>query len=167
MNITKSIAENVASQLTAKIKLKIDDERKILTEKVDFMAKKRVPKEIMNWFNTKNKKWLNIRGYIQFASASKHYNIEIKAIPYPYDNGYVVITEEEMTELYAQDHKIQFLEEQKRTIENQLVAQLIKMRTYKRIEKDFPEAFELLPNAEVSELPAINVKDILMQIEEI
>lgn len=77
-----------------------------------------------------------------------------------------VINDEQFYELFKQrQEKLGQMESKLNTLRNQISETIFKLRTPQRIEKEFPEAFKLLPVEQASNLPALNTKELLNSIE--
>jgi len=139
---------------------KVDDVTRILTKSYDVkqekikadMSKalaaecaKHLPAEVMDFYKKYPNKVHN-HGSVTFKHADEYFYLDLriptlemdvmKKIVTPTSNIFATLTQ------FAQDYLVHKLE--KNTIKNQIKCTLIKLRTYKRIEANFPEAYDIL-----------------------
>jgi len=164
--INKTIAENVAEQLLAKTNVKIEKKENELMEKVEEIYISTIPKDEWVKVNELPKEWLKSGKWIEFKSPAQYFSH--KASKYlPFRGDYVLISEKQITVLVKMNEEIDKIKGKRNTLKTQVVAQLLKLRTYNKIEKEFPEAFIFLPANTSTNLPAIQIKDLLNQINEL
>lgn len=168
MNINKAIAEEVAHKLLLKIDDKIIDKyAKLSMESIEIYLS--LISEIDKKFLIEiPKKWIEQTTRINFKSPTQFYNIYVdNNVPKNQDDSYTIISEDQINYLQSLEKDIVKLKEKKKTLKNQIVAQLLKLRTFNKVEKEFPEAFIYLPEINQNNLPAIQITDILNQIKNI
>jgi hypothetical protein len=166
--ITKTIAEQVAEKLVLKVTEKIKATEIEFADCAAEIHFSHIPENDLNHIQKIDKNYLNNQIYLRFKQGEYYQDIRMpKSIVCNGSIHYVVISESEMEGLKKYESEISKLNHKKNVLRVQIVAQLLKLRSYTKIEKDFPEAFVLLPDRESVNLPAIDIKNILMQIENI
>lgn len=163
--ITKAISKEIASRLCEKYDLKLNSIDDQIKEFVTKSLESNVPKDVKDFFKknpgfTKSHTSLCLGKefgwrYIYFTT------------PIPYDHL-------QDTGLNSDDELIlkKFFKAQKTTeskkesIYNDIVKTMLSLRTYKKVEEVFPEAFALLPKESQSLLPMAKIDDLRNELKE-
>lgn len=160
--ITKEIASYVAKELLKEKQEKID---KLKQERKDFstdVIERSIPIEILSAF----------RDYPQYFKTTQtptfrgeglgweSYTVNSK---FPASGNSIEISENTASKLVRYNDRISDLQRRYDDLFNQVEQSLIALRTYNNIEKEFPEAFKLLP-ARTSTAIMVNISDIRKQL---
>lgn len=93
----------------------------------------------------KESKGFYFRNPLSSDNYSFKYFITETDIPEKADDKYIYPTVEEWEKLIAFENEIKQMKDKKKALEQQIISTLLRLRTYERIQKDFPEAFACLP----------------------
>lgn len=172
MNINKAIAEEVAEKLLAKPKEKRQIKKNELSLHCVNLYNSKIEREVINLLLQLPRKWQNERTDIYFSSnnGSKtfYWHLTDNYIVLGSKDRYCVISPDEMNELEKMQSEINKINSQINQYKKQIVDQLLKLRTFKRIEVDFPRAFQYLPTQiDGQNLPSICINDLLKGIDSI
>jgi len=159
--ITKEIAENVTKELLAK---KVEKKHELLKEIGEITRQElilSVPPKVMELFNQKEEKiFFKTESNIYLTDFSK-LGVYFSPIPKSDGNYYYKFTNEETRKkvdvLYK---KYIALEKQIEQLKEEIKHSLLALKTFKRIEEQFPEAFKFLPKDNSAFLPALNIRKI-------
>ena len=167
MNVTKIIAKEVAVLLTKKLKEKADWLEIDLKNSVTSMYKISVPEIVVKisndmpeWFRYRNTVIVQGNGF-SYQHVSTTENVICKA-----DLSYPILTPTPEQAKILIDLKTNFEDANKNYSEvlQEIEQALISLRTYKKVEENFPEAFIHLPNKIPTSL-TVNLSDIRNKIK--
>jgi hypothetical protein len=169
--INKEIAEKVAKQFLEeadkKIKRMIDDLGNLCIS----LYNQKIGPIVLSQLENLPLKWTYKQNSINFRSESNQYFYISKLSSSVFkssDGNYCTLTNEEYEKISNLNDKIKKLQEKTDILRHQIVAQLLKLRSYSKIEKEFSEAFVFLPKEqEGKNLPVVNIKEILTSIKEL
>jgi len=163
MNITKTIAAEVAEKLLSKQALEIKNLRNKLESTFDEIYLKTIPKEVVelfkkypNYFKTRNNFHLSGNGF-DWKSITAYKSL-------PYINYAFQPNEKDSIILHNSINKIDKKKSEYKKLHSEIEIALFGLRTYKRVEENFPEAFLLLPNKITTSL-AVNISDLRNKIK--
>jgi len=165
MKITKTIANTAAHTLTKELVKKNNDAALQTIKTIEEHLISLLPKQVRDVFNSDNKNYLD--GYHQVRLCGNGFNYEYinlttkiamlkNNINLPEDLAAVI-----RKQLDQQKKEEKRIEE----LVNEIALTLINLRTYKNVEENFKEAFEVLPPI-VAKVPMkFDVKNILKQLK--
>lgn len=162
--ITKDIAKDVSKAMTKTLWEKAAEADTAFKNAVRKMALSRVPNEIVEMYNSDT-----IRPYINYVSSiqvcGNGFNYEwvtIKPIPWENDRTTRIAAKNDesvkLTELQREYKKLEKKAEELYTEINETLYYTLK--TYKNVEKHFPEAIPFLPQLSTSTAVAVNVDSL-------
>jgi len=156
--ITKQIAENVAAQLTRKKNTEISSLKKELENKFSEIYLKTVPKEVLQLFEkfpdyVKTRRGLQCTGN-GFEWQTLDFNKELPA----YKNCFSP-DELDAKELLELANKIKDKKQELFKLKAEIENVVFNLRTFKRVEIEFPEAVPFLPTT-VSTALMVNISDL-------
>lgn len=168
--ITKDIARQTAIKMIAKIEAKVKNKKAELSELIIENYNKNLPKEILeaslkypNYFKKSSQVLLKENGLNDSFSLTK-------SVCSTLDTYQVVfIPEVAIAKLLSKGIiELNKLENKKKELRIQIENTLLNLKTYKRIQDQFPEAFEFLPEkAQTDNALAIPIDDIRKQLSAI
>lgn len=175
MNITKEIAINIANKLVALVEAKIVEKTAELNSLATAIWYKYIPErtlELLDQLVSINKDYLYFSSYINFnCIENDKYNtigVSLKqSVCSKRNDNYLTVTNKEFKDLKVIEKEILTLKEKKKQFTNQLINHLLKLRTFKRVREDFPEAAIYLPSENPQMVPAIDLKKVLNEINNI
>lgn len=166
--ITKAIAEAVAKQLVqskqAEIKQIQDNEADFISGFYEASLSQLVKdgfKKHKGFFHTSSSIRLSGSGLTQgyrYYALNKNYPVCNSCPVFP-------VSDEQANTIIEFETQIEEKTKSMRELFNNIEAALINLRTYNNIEKEFPEAFALLPKQAVNTALAINIKDIRCKLD--
>lgn len=146
MNITKSIAEQVALKMIQPITERISNENDTLNEIVNEIAIRSIPKQVYNTYKEYPRFFLITR-YVYLVNGTQITRVEIKNW-FPSDSSTgglnVPCKPEEMEIVSEIQNRIQELRDEKSRTYNSIVNTLISLKTSKKVMECFPEAYEYI-----------------------
>jgi uncharacterized protein (DUF4213/DUF364 family) len=164
--ITKQIAESTAKALVQSKKA----ENNVLEKEFKYMILneilKDIPKEILD-FNKKHPRFVKRTTTVQISGNGWDFQTVYldEEIPSPNGNKIQLVPNEELSVLLLKrftdfTHKKELVKK----LEQDLGITIFNLRTYKSVQENFPEAFELLPKI-VNNSVQLNLSDILNRIK--
>ncbi len=166
MRITKEKAEFVAKKLTEK---KMEKRQELINELKEYctdIAVLKIPKEVIDVWK-KHEKYINLRNYINIeGSGIDNYDLKRQdVVDYmPTDERNISVTKKESDYIQKMTWKINDMYNECRQLRREIENAVYNLRTYAKCEKEFPEAFKLLPKQAVSTALAVNINDIRNKI---
>lgn len=149
MRITKEIAEQVARQMIEK---KLEKNETKLQELKGLVALRvmetKVPKEVGQFRSDGFADWLKkSRGVTLMGNGFNHEYLDLKEFPSTTTNNYIPFEPTpEDAKIWIKLHGDYQSERQKiQRLRGEISDTLYSLKTYNRVEKDFPEAFKFLP----------------------
>ncbi len=161
--ITKQIAENVTEKLVNKKRNELIQINDKISELATQIVLKNTPKEVLNLFKTR-------KNYFQSTSSVRFDNNDFKWEWFtlyetlPSDNNHYPISDEESKKMFDLINKRDKAKSDLRKLKSEIYQALINLKTFKRVESDFPEAFEFLPKNGSTAL-VVNVESIRKQLK--
>lgn len=157
--ITKALAESTAEKLCDKFEKEIEICKSNLSKYVTGALKSKVSKEVFDFYK-KNPGYINC---INQFSLGKDFSWTRVSLTEPIPSN--VAEELELTKAeYKEANKLlKAIDKAKvdfKQTKKEIISALIALRTYKRVESDFPEAFKILPPASQVLLPSVNLKNL-------
>ena len=143
--ITKVIASEVAKKLTENKSKNIEKLNVNLKTEFQKIYLKRLPKEVYETFE-KFPSYFNARSYVQLTGNGFDWQSLSFLKPLPYSERSFVPNEQEAEKLLKMKNEVDKAKNEKDKLVSEIETALIGLRTYKRVQENFPEAFELLPN---------------------
>nr|DAJ08476.1 MAG TPA: Nucleotide modification associated domain 5 [Caudoviricetes sp.] len=159
MRITKTIAENVAEELTKKLDEKIKEHKKDLEKVAGNIYVKSLPKGLMEAYD-KFPKYFNTRCSIQLVGNGANYETIWLDKEYPSVEYRYTASEKDTKSILGRYDTIKKLEKEKKDLETNIQEALLALKTYKRVEQEFPEAVQYLPESSSCIAIAIPMKDL-------
>jgi len=163
MNITKAIATEVAAKLLKKQSLEIKSLKDELTVKFTEIYSKELPKEVLDLFS-KHPDYFEARRQMQVTGNGFSYQYINLQFPMPSKRSCFSPNEKDAKILMTYLNKINDKKAGYNKLFSELEIALFGLRTYKRVEENFPEAFLLLPNKTTTAI-ALNISDLRQKIK--
>ena len=159
MNISREKAEQVAKQLTKKIKDNFEAlEGKKSQVLLDFIDSK-TPENVRQFF-IDNPKW-------QRKTHVRVYGVPHYETVYANWNGETITVDEDTSKVFMLLHNEQQNEGKKlHKLREEITQAMLAMKTYARCKDQFPEAYELLPKTSVSTALMVNLESIRETLSE-
>jgi hypothetical protein len=169
MNITKNIAEQIADKLLTGAKEKIIQKEIELGKVVKNIYDSKIPSEVFDLLNNLPEKWQHTKCRVHFITDNDlhFFDVNIKDHVFGSNDHYCECSEKEYNIMMKIQTEINDIKKNIKTYKSQIVAQMLKMRTFKRIRENFPEIAIHLPEENSQNLPAINIHEILSNIKNI
>jgi hypothetical protein len=167
MRITKTIATEVAQQLIA---VKNEELKHLRLQQKTFIRDiylTQLPKDVLICFG-KNPKYFRTTSaiYINGPGLPQGYKTYSIGDPLPSINGdRITVTELYSTDIEKNEDAINTKSKEINELFDNIEAALINLRTYNNVEKEFPEAFKLLPPASINTGLMVNIKDIRCKLD--
>lgn len=147
MQITKSLAQDVAIKMTQNLRDKKIALENQLSEIIHGWVMAKVPKEIMAVFNSKNK------GYLQLTSGARltgnGYNwdsIYCREFPiYNTDSKAISVTREMSEKISPLTNSIKDYEKEIKDLKNKIEEAIFNLKTKNKVAEQFPEALPFFP----------------------
>lgn len=164
MRITKQIAENVAERLTETKVKNLEAQKQKIKDLVTELIREKTPHEVVLLskkhtsfftitdrfrFDTEDFKWEYFESNERFPSTEKHYEL----------------TKEENKKLFTLVQKREKQKNEIKQLRKEIEQALINLKTFKRVETEFPEAFKFLPKNGSTAL-VVNVDSIRKQLND-
>lgn len=165
--ITKQIAEDVSKAMTAEKRKAANELKDRFRDAVRNAALSRVPKQVVELFNNSEvRPYMNYNNSVQLSGNGFNYKwVTISEIPYKGNSCGLDITSEEGKTLWEMDHAYKQAEDEAKELEREIFTALYAtLKTYKNVEKHFPEAFEHLPKLSSRTALSINVDALRKKI---
>lgn len=154
MNISKSKAQDVAWKLTIPIRDEVKQVEKQVSELVGAFIEQRTPESIKQAIS-QHPEW-----FIQKAVYLDGIPLRWREAAY-WDSNEVKLDAETADKVTKALYHRKDLEDKERKAREQIEATLLDIKTYKRCKEVFPDAYALLPQAELSNLmPVVQVDSI-------
>ena len=164
--VTKAIATEVAIKLVAKKKEAIEKLEKELKSLTVDAYKKTVPKEVLDVFE-KYPDYIRTSTYCSLSGHGWDWQILKFGVTLPKKNNsgtqFDAKTSEKLRKLFD---KIQADSTKMRKTLHEIEVTLFNLRTYKRVEENFPEAFALLP-AKITTALSTDVSTLRQEIKKV
>jgi len=162
--ITKQIAEAVANQLVLPKRQELQKEEQKLHQITTDIYLKHIPSQVMDaydkyheWFNKTESVYLNTNGFnYEYLALTKNYPKQ--------RNKYPEFTAAESAKIRVQFDIVADLKKSIEKLKFDIETAVFNLRTYSNVEKEFPEAFKLLPAKQTTAL-IVNLKDIRCQLD--
>lgn len=146
--ITKEIAKEVAKKLTEKKQKALDLEKTKLSELAYGIALSKVPEEVIKCFK-KHKNYFNTASYLQLVGNGFNYeHVDF--------NEYLPSTGKHLSPNDSDGKKLRTLidstqdkSKELKSLRNEIEIALCNLRTYNGVEKEFKEAYKLLPKRSI------------------
>jgi len=158
MNITKQIASEVAILLLQKQANEIKSLNKDLETEFTEMVFKKIPVEVLDVFG-KFSDYFGTRKSFQLSGNGFNYKWLSASRCLPAKNASFCPDEKEAKRLLSIINKIDDKSNKYQDLLKEIEVTLFSLRTYKRVEENFPEAFVLLPKKQTVSL-ALNLSDL-------
>lgn len=165
MNISKTTAHEVAKKVTEKKKQVIDDLQIEFSEHLEAIYKKQIPAGVLSEFG-KNKAYFKTTSSTSIVGEGFDFRREnfTKNLPYKDNNAITKPSPEEAAVLIKISNGIDNLKKEYEQTRKEVEAALISLRTYKRIEENFPEAFLFLPKQQNTAL-VVNLESLRRKLK--
>lgn len=165
--ITKNVAESIGYKLTQKIADKIKIKRSEISEIVSKIYLENLPKDIVS-ISEKHRKYFKVSHKIRCEGNGLN-SIEITLTKSVISDGNwqlcILPSVSEAKKILKIYNELQDLNEKEKELKKSIENTLLQLRTYKRIEAEFPEAFEFLPKDSVVNTLAVPIEDIRSQLK--
>lgn len=165
--ITKTLASQVAAKLAAPIWNRAENLEKDLMALITPLYEATLPKDILNTFK-KYPKYFNVSGHIRISGpglgAWNSFELS-KALPKK-ESSYNTLTvdQEVANKIVDLDNKITTTKKEYREHKQEIETAVFGLRTYGKVQLEFPEAFVLLPPITSTAL-TVNLKSIRCKID--
>lgn len=163
--ITKQIANAVANQLVLPKRQDVQNQENKLKGIATGIYLKSIPTEVMQQFE-KYPSYFKKR--ISFELKEHGFNYERfsleKNLPENSENYYIQVTAGDSSILRIEKDKVQDMTDELNRLRLDIENAIFNLRTYNNVEKEFPEAFKLLPKQQTTAL-IVNLKDIRCKLD--
>lgn len=149
MNITKTLAEEVADKMVEPLKKKINDLCEKRTQIADEAIRKYIPKEVLGCF-ANHRSYFSVSYRVTLRSASCEKRVD-KVTCFPHCNTYYPYIETDIETIEKVDKidlEIESIEDETNKLYNSVVSTLLALRTFKRAKENFPEAYKYMSQYE-------------------
>jgi len=163
MNITKTIATEVANKLLENKTLAMKEAKDKVSAAFDKIYLSRIPKEVLNVFE-KHKEFIKSGKDFQLQGNGFDWNWVQTSKELPKTKNAFQPNEEEAKSLLVLINTFEALVKEKRELLAEIETSLSNLKTYKRIQDNFPEAFTLLPSVTENRL-TINLSELRNKIK--
>jgi hypothetical protein len=165
--ITKQIAEAVAKALLEQKSNELKELNILLTQQVRSFYIKSIPQGVLDLY-AGSPKWFKEVSSIRLTgvgiSDMYHYYSIGDSLPNP--ANIIFNLNDKQAEIVASlDSQISDKKKKINELKANIEVALYNLRTYKNVEKEFPEAFKLLPEIAYNTSLAINIKDIRCKLD--
>lgn len=167
MNITRTIAEEIAQKLTAQKQREIKEMKGRLSMAVTLAYESSLPKEVSQLFET-HKDWMKKVSSVRLHGSGFNYqtiNLS-KTLPSKkeeYSSQNMDVEKGYGDKWLKEQQAIEKAEKELKTLVSEIENALIGLKTYKRVEETFPEAAKFLPQKGNTSI-AINLSHIRNQL---
>ena len=162
MRITKEKSELVAKKLTEKKQ----KEKQVLEENLqEFcynIALLKIPKPVMDMFKEYPEYVKSSSEIVVIGEGIDNYNLKHQSIgdSLPRNKEDIPVSKTESNKIQKLSDKITNLKSEIRTLKKEIETAVYNLRTYARVEKEFPEAFKYLPKEQITTALQVNISDI-------
>lgn len=163
--VTKQIAETVANQLMLSKAHDLKKEETILSEIVTKIYVSKIPLEVMVLFGVRGK-FFRTRCYIKLNGNGfnfQFFQLDCQ-LPDDGDTYGASFSVKECDLIKKQFGIVEDLKNQNAKLRFDIETAIFNLRTYANVEKEFPEAFKLLPARKTTAL-IVNLKDIRCKLD--
>jgi len=161
--ITKEIAHATAVSLLSKKKDKLEGLKKQLQDKVTEAVRKTIPADVLEVFS-EHPCYFKVNSQTRLVGSGFGYDYFSLNQTLPKTDAHnPKIEEKEASKIVALHNKIEEAEKEYKRLRTEIEVALFAFRTYANVEKEFPEAFALLPT-KVSQAVMVNISSIRSQI---
>ena len=165
MRITKDKAELVAERLTSKHNDVIKEKQRVLTEYVGQVVVSKIPEAVKQMF----------KEFPEWVCSSRNIHLKHHLLDnYSYRSHFIsvlipvnesfVVTDKEAKKVVKMVDEIEQLKKDLKKLKKEIEAAVYNLKTYKRCETDFPEAFKWLPMEKPTAEISIKIEDIRKQL---
>lgn len=163
--ITKQIATAVSNQLILSKNQDLEKERSVLSELTTKIYLKSIPQDVLKTFET-HPSYFKTQSFVDICE--KGFNYErfnmTKALPICNSRYYAELSPEDAVLLRKQHSIVVDLKNQIELLRRDIENAIFNLRTYNNVEKEFPEAFKLLPKRQSTAL-IVNLNDIRCKLD--
>jgi len=163
MNITKTIAAEVAEKLLSKQVLELQGLKEDLKQKLENIILSTIPKEIKDFYK-KYPSYVETRQSFQLSGNGFEYQYLNTKNHIPSFKSSFQPNESDALLIKNSLNEIKDKEKECKKLFSEIEIALFGLRTYKRVEENFPEAFVFLPNS-ISNKLIINISDLRNKIK--
>lgn len=163
MNITKALANEIANKLVVNKTTEIKSLTEDIREKFEAMYISTIPSRVMDLFNA-HPSYVRTRSSFQLSGNGMNYEYMNTRREVPCISGTFCPTSEQARVLIRLKDNINNKKDERDLLVKELEATIYGLRTYKRVEDNFPEAFELLPKI-ISNKLMIDLTDLRNKIK--
>lgn len=156
--VTKQIAESVAIELTKKNALEIKELKADLDNKFTEIYLKTVPKEVLQLFE-KYPDYVETRSSMQMSGNGFQYQSLSLNKSFPAKNHVFLPNEKDAKMLLLLVNEISDKKSEHSKLKQEVSALLFNLKTYNRVNSEFPEATPFLPKTVTSAL-MVNISDL-------
>lgn len=162
--ITKDVAEVVTKELLKDKRNEVNELKKQLHKTCRDYYLEQLPKDVINLFS-KFRDYFRTTTSIRINGPGlpvgyKYYQLG-ESLPQSFDN--ISVNEKQAEVIIRLESKIADKEKALSKLTADIESALYNLRTYKNVEKEFPEAFKLLPEKPITTL-AVNISDLRSQL---
>lgn len=170
MRITKQIAQDVAMQLVSGKRVEIKELKNKQAEFLTEIYENSLSDLIKESF-AKHKGFIYSGSSLRLSGVGlpqgyKNYPLT-KELPKCNSCSIFPVTDEQAAIILGYSDKVDDLEREVNELQNNIEAALFNLRTYGNVEKEFPEAFKLLPVTKTNTGLMVNIKDIRCKLDKI
>lgn len=170
MQITKSIAAEVAEKLCRKKEEQIENLKQELINIVGVHIKTLAPIEVLKIYNSKHKEYIECANHVNLSGGGlSWYSLDLgESVPLAGGRNSLQIGDWGVacTKIVSLTHKIDKCKDEYSKLKLEVIATLVGLRTYKRIAEEFEEAVEFLPERNTCTALSINISEVRKQLKD-
>ena len=166
--ITQEIARSVARQMTEKKTLKLESIKKELQSVACELAKKMIPKEVLVCFE-KYPSYFNCTTNIQVGGQGLNWEYLELEIKLPSPNGNYLketLKDKDAIQVKKLIDSISKLDTEIDRLKDEIGTALLSLKTYNRVQTEFPEAYTYLP-IKVSQELTVNINKVREKLNQL
>jgi len=156
--ITRQIAENISAELTKKKALEITQLKQNLIDKFTDIYIKSLPKEVID-LHKKYPEYVNARFRLQLSGNGFQYQYIDLLESLPSKNSIFLPSEKDAKTLHFLINEVDEKEAEYKNLQIEISSLLLGLKTYNRVNSEFPEATPFLPKS-MSTALMVNISDL-------
>lgn len=144
MNVTKTMAQEIAKKMIQPMADEIDKKQSVLQNYVETIVLNQIPVEVQKTFK-KYRRYFNgcSSVYLNVGSAeTRRFNVDYDKIPYNNNTNTYQCTNEQFDFVSKARKDLEVLKEERQKTEESIITTLLSLRTVKKVIEQFPSAAE-------------------------
>ena len=167
--ITKQIAEDVSKAMTADKRNAAKELKDKFREAVRNAALSRIPNQVVELFNNSEiRPYMDQKNSVKLIGNGFNYKwVSISEVPHKSGDSCLELFIEEGKTLWEMERAYNLAEDEVKELDLEIYTALYAtLKTYKNVEKHFPEAFEHLPKLSASTAISVNLDTLRQKISQ-